>query len=212
MFLIGSLVTQQISVGTGTSQERVPFGRTLAYRERNSLFGEFGLYRRHRTGKPGIILHQVLTALQHKGIEPQSSPFAATSYYFILAQAVTHCTAVAAPQATITAIVTAIGAYLYERAHIDPLPETGLSRFPCTHGKILPVARRRGCKEHVPHLFGNRFLLGKHLYKSIKFSLLHICMQLQDSLIARKQTQFSKKFRMFPNITAKIVEIEFFFK
>ena len=159
MLLIGSLVTQQIPVGTGTSQERVPFGRTLAYRERNSLFGEFGLYRRYRTGKPGIILHRVLTALQHKGIEPQSSPFAATFDYLILAQAVTHCTAVATPQATVTAIVTAIGAYLYERAHIDAPPETGLSRFPRTHGKILPVARRRGCKEQVPHLFGNMFLL-----------------------------------------------------
>ena len=88
-------------------------------------------------GQPLVTLQRVLTALQHKGIEPGICGTVAATEYLILAQTVSHSQGVCAPQAAVTAIVTAIGAYFNECAQVDSVTETTESHLTCTLKKKL---------------------------------------------------------------------------
>ena len=101
-------MTQQIPVSSGTAQKFIPVSRTLAYRKSHRLVGELRFDGRHHTGKPQITLPGVLTALQYKGIETEQCSLAARLQYLLLVQTIAFSLHIPTPQATITAIVTAI--------------------------------------------------------------------------------------------------------
>jgi hypothetical protein len=152
MGLIGSLVPQEIPVGPGTAQKGITLGRTFTHREGHSLFGELRFYGSHYTCKPFIALHRVFTALQYKGVEPESRGLTATIEYLLHVKPVTCRNAVPATQTAITAVVTAVGTYLDKSTDIDTFAKTGLNHLTGTNGKIFPILFVKREEKRLPDL------------------------------------------------------------
>ena len=111
---------------------------TLTHGKCHGLVGITLFDGRDNIGQPLVTLQRVLTALQHKGIEPGICGTVAATEYLILAQTVSRSQRIRAPQAAVMAIVTAIGTDFNECAQIDPVTGTVESGLTCTLKKKLP--------------------------------------------------------------------------
>ncbi len=114
---VGSLVAQQVAVGSGLAEAAEAVVASFTKRERDGAVGKLPLDVAHDVahnivGKPGI-----LAALQHKGAEAELAPRAAAVENLLLAEAVALHRQVAAPYSAVEAVVLAVVADFDKAAH-----------------------------------------------------------------------------------------------
>ena len=151
--------------------------------ECHGLVGIALLYGCDHIGQPLIILHRVLAALQHKGIEPGIGSTVAATEYLILAQTVSRSQRIRAPQAAVMAIVTAIGTDFNECAQVDSVTETVECGLTCSlKNEFLDIALE--ClKKGTPFIRRDFLWTRQRDKKSIKNAFLHFFRSYAETLL-----------------------------
>ena len=134
-------------------------------------------------GQPLVTLQRVLTALQHKGIEPGICGTVAATEYLVLAQTVSRSQRIRAPQAAVMAIITAIGTDFNECAQVDPVTETVECGLTCSlKNEFLDIALE--ClKKGTPFIRRDFLRTRQRDKKSIKNAFLHFFRSYAETLL-----------------------------
>ena len=113
------LMTQQIAVGAALAPQRIDLTAVLAQRQGDGTVRPTSAHVADNVGHPLGALVAPLTALQHKGAEPQPIALLATVQHLLACERVSLDMAVAAADAAVQAVVAAHVGQLDEPPQID---------------------------------------------------------------------------------------------